>query len=267
MRYAVAALLCGLLLPSVVFGAGFAKQSLFLSKSPVTEGDSVLIHSVVQNDAATKFDGELVVFAQKDGSDKEKIGTVAVSIAPQGANTVSVSSKPAAGEYAVTAELTQNDGKVVETESARFTINEKPKPASASNSMLDAADTQVQSSADVQAMIAKFVPAISGVSEPLLGSIDSLRIKAASLLDSGISWGKTQTGNKKPGEVLGASTQNATPQGLLGTASYLAGMAAVYFFSVLKWIVANTGIFYPVVAIGFLYALWRIFARMRRPSY
>jgi hypothetical protein len=267
MRYLGAVFLCAFFLPSVAFGAGFAKQSLFLSKSPVTEGESVLIHTVVQNDAAATFGGNLVVFAQKDGADKEKIGTVAVSIAPQGANTVSVSWKPAAGSYAVTAELTQNDGTVVESESARFTINEKPKPASASDDITSSIDAQVQSSADVQAMIANFVPGISGISEPFFNSIDSLRVKAGGLLDSGIAWGKTQTGSKKPGEVLGASTQNTTPEGLLGTGSYLAGLIAVYFFSVLKWMVANTGVFYPIIAIAFLYALWRIFARMRRPNY
>jgi len=263
-RMAVFALL---LAPSFVFAAGFAKQSLFLSKSPVTEGDSVLIYSVVQNSDTSKFDGSVVIYAQKDGGAKEKVGTVAVSMAPQGADTASLSWKPLAGSYTLTAELTQKDGTVAESESARFTINEKPKPASTEGDITSSIDAQVQSSADVQAMINKFVPGISGVSQPLFGSIDSLRIKAGALLDQGINWSKSQTQGKKPGEVLGASTQNTTPQGLLGTASFMAATAAFYFFSVLKWLVANSGVFYPVLALAFLYALWRIFARMRRPSY
>ena len=261
------ALIGTLLLPSVAWGAGFAKQSLFLSKSPVVEGDSVLIYSVVQNDDTAKFDGNLVVFAQKDGGDKEKVGTVAASIAPQGADTVSLSWKPLAGAYTVTAELTQKDGTVVESESARFTINEKPKPASSDNGITSDTNAPVESSADVQAMLAKFVPGISGVSGPLFSSIDSFRAQAAGLLDQGISWSKSKVGVKQPGEVLGASTQNTSPEGIMGTLSYFAGMIALYFFSVLRWVIANAGIFYPVVAIAFLYALWRIFARMRRPQY
>jgi hypothetical protein len=256
-----------LFLPAVAFGAGFAKQSLFLSKSPIIEGDSVLIYSVVQNNDAVKFDGSLVFFAQKDGGDKEKVGTVAAVIASQGADTVSVSWKPLAGSYTVTAELTQKDGTVVESESEKFTINEKPKPASSEDNSDGNLSAQVQSSADVQAMIAKFVPGLSGVSEPVFSGVDSLRMKAANLLDQGIDWSKSKTDGKKPGEVLGASAQNTSPQGIMTTLSYAAGAAAYYFFSVLKWIVANTGVFYSVVAIAFLYALWRIFAGLRRPNY
>lgn len=263
MHFIRLALVGALLLPSISFAAGFAKQSIFLSKSPVTEGESVLVHTVVQNDGASAFEGSLVVFAQKGSDDKQKVGTVAVSIAPQGANTVSVSWKPLAGSYDVTAELTQKDGTVVESESARFTINEKPKPASA-----DAAtSTAVESSAPVEDLVAKYVPALTGVSGPIFSNIDTWRGKAASLLDKGIDWSKSKVGTKSAGDVLGASTKNTSPQGLLGTGSYLAGLAGLYFFSVLRWLIANTGVFYPVVAIAFLYALWRIFARFRRPAY
>lgn len=265
MRYLGAALLVGLFLPGAVFGAGFAKQTLFLSKTPVVEGESVLIHTVVQNDGAEKFDGSLVVFAQA-GDTKEKVGTVAVSIALQGANTVSVSWKPAAGEYTVTAELTTKNGEIVESQTAHFTINEKPKTES--NDLLNQADAEVQSSADVQAMIAKFSPTVADFTKPAFLAIDSLRTKAGSFLDQGINWSKAKVGPKKPGEVLGESTSNpASAQGWLGTLSYFAAMIALYFFSILKWIVANAGIFYPVIALVFFYSLWRLFVRMRRPSY
>ncbi|HEV8677393.1 MAG TPA: hypothetical protein VN701_00970 [Candidatus Paceibacterota bacterium] len=267
MRYVSASLLALLFLPFFAHAAGFAKQSLFLSKSPVTDGDSVLVYSVLQNDDAAKFSGDVTFSAQAAGGDKEKIGTVAVSIALQGAETVSVSWKPAAGTYAVTAELAQTDGTVVESESASFTINEKPKPASTESGSTSSVGEQVQSSADVQAMIAKWVPGISGASQPVFSTIDALRGKAASLLDQGIGWSKAQVGAKQPGEVLGAATQNVSPSGITGTASYLAGLIMLYVFSVLKWLVSNAGVFYPVLAFAFLYALWRIFARMRRPSY
>ncbi len=264
MHFIRLALVGALLLPSLASAAGFAKQSIFLSKSPVTEGESVLIHTVVQNDGTAAFDGSLVVFAQTGSADKQKVGTVAVSIAPQGANTVSVSWKPAAGSYDVTAELTQKDGTVVESESARFTINERPKPASEG---VATSSGEVQSSAPVEDMVAKYVPALTGVSGPIFTNIDTWRGKAASLLDQGINWSKSKVGAKSAGEVLGASTQNTSPQGLLGTGTYLAGLAGLYFFSVLRWLIANTGVFYPVVAVAFLYAIWRVFASMRRPKY
>jgi hypothetical protein len=266
MHYLRIAFLGVLLLPNIAFGAGFAKQSLFLSKTPVVEGESVLIHTVVQNDGTTAFNGSLVVFAEPNGGEKEKVGTVAVAIAPEGANTVSVSWKPASGEYTVVAELTGQSGTVVETQSARFTINKKPAAAQ-TNELLDQADAPVQSSADVQAMIAKFSPSVAGITEPAFLAIDSLRAKTGGVLDQGITWSKSKVGAKNPGEVLGESAKDTSPQGILGTALYLAAIATLYAFSILKWIVANAGIFYPVLAIAFLYTLWRIFARMRRPRY
>ncbi|MES2006575.1 MAG: hypothetical protein V4436_00535 [Patescibacteria group bacterium] len=256
-----------LFIPQLAFGAGFAKQSLFLSKSPVIEGESVLIHTVVQNDSTIKFDGSLVISAQKAGGEKAKVGSVAVSIAPQGANTVSVSWKPLAGEYSVVADLTAADGTVVESQTAHFTINEKPKPTTTSNDPFNQSGSEVQSSAEVQAMIAKFSPPLADVSKPIFNTIDSWRAQAGTWLDQGIGWSKKNVGAKSPSEVLGASTQNTSPQSLMGTLSYLAAMFALYFFSILKWLVANTGIFYPVVAIAFLYMLWRLFARFRKPNY
>ena len=40
-----------------------------------------------------------------------------------------------------------------------------------------------------------------------------------------------------------------------------------YLLTVLRFIVGSAGVFYPVVAILFLYFLWRMFRRFRRPAY
>jgi hypothetical protein len=227
-----------LLLPSLALGAGFARESLFLSKSPVLEGDSILVHAV-----------ELVFTAQKGSEAKQKIGSAAVSIAPQGAQAVSVSWKPLAGEYTVVAALTDKSGTVVEENSARFTINPKPIPASGSGDT----NTPVESSAEVQATIAKFSPTIADFSKPAFLAIDSLRVGAGNWLDQGIAWSKSKKEAAPKGEVLGQATN-------IG-----AGGAEIALLGV-KWLVANAGVFYPVVAAGFLLGLWRLFARIRRPS-
>src|SRR3989344_4148677 len=94
----VSILLAGL--PAVALGAGFAKQSLFLSKGSVTEGEVVLIHAVLQNEASTKFAGDL---SFTDGG--EKIGTVPVTLGAGEAQAASISWKPSAGAHKVVAEL------------------------------------------------------------------------------------------------------------------------------------------------------------------
>jgi len=256
------------LLPQIALGAGFAKQSLFLSKTPVTEGETVLVHAVVQNDTAQKFEGSLVFFAALSGATKEKIGSAAVSIAAGGANTVSVSWTPHAGAYALSAELTAKDSTVVETQTANFTIDKKPDPKTNAENFVDQ-NMPVESSADVQAMLARFAPMLSNPAAPVFGAIDSMRMQAGTWLDKGIEWTKKKVGvNTNPGSVLGvAQEKGASPQGIGETAMYMVAMVGLYVFSVLKWLIANAGIFYPVLALGFLFALWRLFVRFRRPSY
>lgn len=255
--------------PEVAQGAGFAKESLFLSKTPVVEGDTVLIHAVVANESATTFTGE-VVFSVQDGSasdGKDKIGAVAVMIAPGGANAVSVSWKPSAGSHTIVAELADPDGAVVEKQSASFTINAKPEPASAH----DQAAAAVESSQNIQNSIGQYSPAAASTVKPVFEIIDSLRAKAADSLDAGIDWAKEKTGGKKPtgraGEVLGSSTADTTSSGIIGTLWNILALIALYTFTILRFIVGSAGIFYPVFAIIFFYFLWRTFKHFRRPSY
>lgn len=256
MKYGLWALLLLAASPLAAHAAGFAKESLFLSKTPVTEGDTVLIHAVVANENAEKFAGKVVF---KEGEDA--LGTVAVAIAPGGANTVSLSWKPASGSHTIAAELTGDDGTVVEKESARFDIREKPLPASEAEQ-----SGAVESSDDIRNTIGQYSPAAANASEPVFEAVDSLREKAADALDSGIEWAKTKTA-PPAGEVLGGTTDTPSQKGLMDTLWFALATAGLYVFTILRFIVGSAGVFYPVLAIAFLYVLWRAYRRFRRPSY
>jgi hypothetical protein len=246
-------------LPFSAEAATFAKQSLFLSKAPVTEGETVLIHAVVANDSNVKFTGD-VVFKDAD----QKIGTVAVTIAPGGAQAVSISWKPGPGAHPISAQLTAQDGSVVESESQNFSISEKPKPVvPGSNS--NQATTSVGSSADIQKKITDLSPAAGNVAAPIFSTLDSVRARAAQTLDSGINWAKQKASPIKLGSVLGSSTQQSG--GTADTAWSIFGTILLYILTVLRYVVGNAGVFYPVFALLFFYLLWRIYKRMRRPSY
>ncbi len=248
MQFLKLLILFTLLLPSFALAAGFAKESLFLSKSPATEGDTVFIHAVVANDLNAAFTGD-VIFED----DETKIGTVAVSIPAGGAETVSLSWSPKAGSHSIVAELTAKDGTVVEKLSATFSIRAKPKSEDKTTAP---ASTTVQSSDDVKEAIAGISPGLAEASEPVLATIDNLRQKGADALDKGIAWAK-----KPEGEVAGAST------GLGGTVLSVVKTVLTYLMEVLRFVLGNAGIFYPAFAIAFLYFLWRLFKRYRRPSY
>jgi hypothetical protein len=245
--------------PEAAAAAGFAKQSLFLSKTPVTEGETVLVHAVVANDATAKFTGDVVF---KDG--EAKIGSVAVTIAPGGANAVSVSWRPVAGTHSVSAELTGTDGYVVEKQSATFTINEKPKPALTGDVTI-ATSSPIGTSEDIQNKIKSLSPTAADLSAPIFSTLDTLRVKSAQALDSGIDWAKQKAAGKKTGSVFGTTTEASG--GAIDTAWGIFGTILLYILNALRYVVGNAGIFYPVFALLFFYILWRIYKRMRRPSY
>jgi hypothetical protein len=255
MKAVLIALFGFMLVPSLAMAAGFAKESLFLSKTPVTEGETVLIHAVVANDGSTKFDGE-VVFSDSD----VKIGAVAVTIAPGGAQAVSVSWKPIAGSHTVTAKLTNKDGTVAEQESATFAIAEKPKPVTQKTV---ATSSAVTSSDSLQQKISDLSPAVAHITAPVFTILDSGRTKVAQLLDQGIEWAKKKV---TPVHVLGAQTEKSSGS-MLETIWFFVATILLYIFSLLRYIIVNPGIFYPVFALLFFYGLWRIYKRMRRPNY
>jgi hypothetical protein len=256
MKYALLAALMLATLPAPALAAGFAKQSLFLSKEPVTEGETVLIHAVVANENAQKFSGDVVF---KDGD--TTVGSVAVAIASGGANAVSVSWKPSAGSHAVTAELTDPKGAVVEQQTANFKIEAKPDPAR------DSTAAAVESSRKIQDKIESYSPAAASAVAPVFNTLDSLRSKASDALDSGIGWAKDTTGGKEVGEVLGSSTKDPSPRSLMDTLWFIFATLALYALTVLRFIVGSAGIFYPVFALLVFFVLWRTYKRFRRPSY
>jgi hypothetical protein len=242
--------------PQAALGAGFAQQSIFLSKSSVTEGDTVLIHTVVQNDSAAKFPGNLVI---KDGD--IKVGSVPVALDAGEAQAVSVSWKPSAGSHTIVAELQDAGGTVVESESETFGIAAKPKPKSAASATSSAA-AAVESSAGIQTAIDGVSPAASGALAPVFKLVDGSRSAIADVLDEQIAKTKPKLA-PLPGVVAGTSTSIQTPQ----QGSWFGSIFnTVYFYilTMLRFVIGSAGVFYPVLALVFFYILWRTFKRFRR---
>jgi hypothetical protein len=244
MRFFKAFLLLTLLAPGLALAAGFAKGSLFLSKSPVTEGETVFIHAVVANDSTTAFTGD-VIFEE----DEKKIGTVAVVIAAGGAETASLSWAPTSGSHPIVAELTAKDGTVVEKLSATFSIAAKPEPKEST-----VTSSIVQPSDNVQEAIAGISPGLASASEPVFEALDGLRQKGAEALDKGIEWAKN-------------SEESADQSGIGGTVLGVVKTGLTYLMELLRFVIGNAGVFYPAFALAFLYVLWRTYKHFRRPSY
>lgn len=255
-------LLSILLLPSFAYAAGFAKQTIFLSKDSVTEGDVVLVHAIVSNEASATFVGKLEI-VEKGSS----IGTVPVSLKTGEASVVSVSWKPAAGSHTLTAQLMDSANTVIEKESGTFAVAAKPKT---DEIVLPAKPTQtelIQSSADIQQKIAEFSPQAASTTAPMFSTIDSVRAQAAQTLDKGVSWSKKQIGQSganNSGVILGAEIEKTLPQKATSTLWMIFATLALYVLSIGRYIISTPGAFYPIFALLFLYILWRLFRRFRR---
>lgn len=255
-----AGIVVGLLLPTVVFGATFAKETLFLSKNTVTEGETVLVHAIVSNDAVTKFTGTLEI------KDKETlIGNVPVSLAVEEASVVSVSWKPSAGSHTLIATLRDSAGAIAEKESATFSI--KAKPAAVDAFASSTPSPSVGSSADIQEAIARVSPTAAKGSAPVFSTIDSLRESAAEVLESGSDWSKKQIGAsaiKNQGAILGTETEKPASSKITSSLWTMLATLLLYVFSLLLYVVSTPGVFYPLLAALFLFILWKCWRRYRR---
>lgn len=221
----------------------------------------MLIHAVVQNDLTAKFPGNLVI---KDG--ETKVGSVPVTLDPGEAQAVSVSWKPSAGSHKITAELQDQGGTAVESESETFAIKAKPKPVAATSSKPSSqAAAAVESSSAIQEQIGNLSPAAEGVAAPVFKLVDGSREAIADVLDSQIAKTKpkvTKIPMPMQGEVEGAQTvKTPDPQ---GWASSIFFTVYFYILTVLRFVVGSAGVFYPLLAIVFFFTLWRMYRRFRR---
>jgi hypothetical protein len=230
--------------------AQFAPSSLFLSQADVTEGETVLIYAVVSNENQTVFEGEL---AFADGT--REIETVPISLAPGEARTASVSWTPLAGSHTVTAQLQDMSGSVVQEQSATFVVK---KVATAQEEPTTSSPSAVESSQDIQQGITNLSEPVGSTLRPVFEVVDTLRQKGVDAIDSQI----TALRPKLPGTTAGsADSTNAAQDSPLE----IVWTALFYLFSILRFVIASAGVFYPLLAIAFLYLLWRLYRSMTRP--
>jgi hypothetical protein len=242
-------------MPALVFAAGFAKQSIFLSTTVPVEGQTVLIYASVTNPTTAKFTGTLEV---KDESGK--IGTADVSLAAGSADSVSVSWKPTAGSHTVTATLKDSTGTAVEENSETFSIASK----NTANASTNTSTAGVEPSTGIQESIGNLSPAAQQYSAPVFRMIDSGRVFAAGELNKAIDWSKQQIGAPSKKATPFVNTSQPEKSGAAHTAWTILATVVLYVLSVLLYVIGHAGVFYPVLAVIFFYILWRCWRRYRR---
>ena len=261
MRYAFCAIGMGLLMPLCVYAQaapGFATDPVFLSKSPVVEGESVRIYASITNPTASAFEG---IVTLRDGGNI--IGGISVTLSSGEARVVSIVWKPeSGGTHDITAELEDNDGKTISKTAATVAITPKP-PANIPLNNADPSSMAVESSAPLEEHIASLIPQAASVTAPVLQAIDSARAAAANVLDAQLA----QTKPKLPGTISGSEASSGNPPGssIGRTAINIFWTFYFYLLSILRYIIGSIAFSYPLLALAFLYLLYRLYRRMTGP--
>ena len=253
MKYVVwIVLLC--FMPLGALAATFPSQSIFLSEDSVLAGDTVLIHVVISNNSNSPFSGTLSIL---DG--KTPVGTLAMSLAAEEAQVESLSWKPEGGTHTLSADLYDSNKLLVQEIQQTFNVS-LPTPSANAFS--------VESSRGLDSAIAQVSPKTARVVAPVLATIDLARQDAVKSLSQGVTWaqGQINLASSTQGQVLGAETTNSQATGIGHTLWVVLATAVLYILSVLRSIISSVGLFYPVMAILFLYVLWRLFRGIRRPA-
>lgn len=254
-RFLVALLL---LFPSVALAAGFATQSIFLSQSPVTVGNTVRVHATISNDAATSFSGSVSLL---DGP--ASLGSVPVTLPAGAAVTISANWTPqTSGTHNITARLVSSAGATIQETSANFDVLAPPAPSADAGASQSAS---VQSSQQIQNDIAQYSPQAAQAAQPAFSTVDSLRSDAANFLNNQLATTKKSLAGAP--EVLGTSTVAQAQSNPAGTFWFVLKTLYLYVLTVLLFLINNAAVFYPLLVIIFFYILWRLFRRVRRPTY
>jgi hypothetical protein len=142
-----------------------------------------------------------------------------------------------------------------------FYIAPKPKPKpQATSSQIAAA---IQSSEGIQDAITGVSPAVGSAVEPFFTLVDGGRQKAADTLGSQLQGVKADLGSDA-GNILGAEATKDAASNPMGTLWFILKTLYIYVLTILLFLISNAGVFYPLIAIVFLYVLWRVFKRFRR---
>ncbi|MDE2071636.1 MAG: hypothetical protein KGI70_02820 [Patescibacteria group bacterium] len=147
-----------------------------------------------------------------------------------------------------------------------FTLYVTPKPKPPPPPPANQSAAPVESSDSIQKGIAGFSPQTENAVGPIFNTIDSARQAAANALDQQLATTRTRLG-PDAGKVLGAEAENNAAKDPAGMFWYILQTLYFYLLTILRFIVSSSGAFYPLLAILFLFFIWRVFRRFRRSAY
>lgn len=242
--------------------AGFPTQSLWLSKTSVTEGDALEIYAAVYNAGSAQLRG--TVAFQVDG---KTIGTKKFDIAAGKADLVSVSWKAAAGLHNFSAAIQDasgtKSGEAVSLSSATAgtvtaVVAAAPPPSIVEQGIKTVSETIANASSAATPVIASAASGIFAKTEEFRkGVLDNAQESSMEKTPA------TTSSTAREGQVAGASVapqQTSGQSSLFNNISQFAAPAILLTFG-------SPAIFYPLLCLILLAAIYALGKFVRRPKY
>lgn len=266
MKYGLLAL--AFLLPSGLIFAdttGFADGSVWISKTPIVEGEVVQIHAALTNGSDKKLTGSVVF---KDAG--TTLGTVPFSLEAGDARIVTFSWKATPGAHAINASISNaSDAAASDSQTVSVSVAAKPVPESAKKATATSAAAVAFSNADdIESAIGTFSPKAQELSSPAFQTIDSWRKSGAEFLgaQSEKQQAKIEQLNAKQEDLRKNDTPEAKSERRTTTIYQVIATVLLYLYGVLLFVVSKAGVFYPLFAALILYFLFKGYQRVRRPT-
>ncbi|HYE23061.1 MAG TPA: hypothetical protein VEA92_01250 [Candidatus Paceibacterota bacterium] len=167
--------------------AGFPTSSLWLSKTELTDGESVSIYTVVYNSSDEPLTGSVEFMV-----DSEVVGAKSITAAPGTTQVISQAWTADEGTHAFSARLTGSTEELSQTVTGTTTVAVAPKPPPP-----EAVQKTVEAASAVEAAIASTTPIVQNIASTTFATTESIRESAVKALE------KLASSTTPTGEVLG----------------------------------------------------------------
>jgi hypothetical protein len=249
--------------------AGFPSQSLWVSSQSANEGETIVVSSVVVNDAETEIRATLAFLAND-----ARIGARAFEL-PSGKSQIhSIEWKPKKGEYVVNARIEGTSAELSQKETPPLSVVVKEPPAPPSE--IEKTITQVVQTGSTLA--SSSAPFIIQTAQNIFAQTENWRNAGIEQLESYLASPSSSAPSEPPsrylkntlsnGMIAGTSTdsmssmhspQTGSGNGMLSNLAQTAAAGALFALK-------NAALFYPLLVVLILGTLYFLARRIRRQT-
>lgn len=231
--------------------AGFAPGAVWLSKSDLTDGQTVQLYTVLYDSASSAIAGNISFLV-----DNSSISSQPFELAAGTTKIVSASWNAAQGTHEISASL---DGVINKDTGEALTLGSaQASPVSVTVAPPPPPSPAVQAAAGAMSAVQTGMPIVTQVAQNTYNSLEYLRQNAVNTLEGQLA-SASKTSSQKDPEVLGTSTENVAASASAGGFDIANAAQSLWrvILSFLLYIAKTQLLFYATLAVV-IYILYKL---------